>query len=480
MSIHANLKKSVGISFATQYAEFAIHLLGMLVLARILSPDDIGTYSIAAFVMAVLHGFRDFGVIQYLIQEPELTRDKIRSAMGVAIILALAMALLVLAGSAPIARFYGNPAIRDILLVMAASFAISPFGSILIGIYRREMNLLAMFFISLASAICHVAVAILLAMSGYGPMSLAWANFAGILSFGIAANLLRPKGIPWLPRFTRIRPVLSFGSFVSVSNAANTAGTNMPDMIVGKVMDLAAVGYLSRANGLIQLFAKLSSEAVMPLVSPYFAHIRRQDGDQAATYLIAVEYLTAFAWPFFAVMLLLAQQVVRALYGPQWDASVPLVEVLCLAGAVSSISLLAGQVMVANAQVRYFANCQLIAQPVRIAAVVVASAHGLLAVAVALVVSECFALLVISWYLHRTIKVRPAELLRACRKSVFVAFCAALVPLAVRIFWRGDPSNPWPALSAGVLGAALGWIAGIIVTGHPLSRHGPLRKLIPS
>jgi O-antigen/teichoic acid export membrane protein len=218
----------------------------------------------------------------------------------------------------------------------------------------------------------------------------------------------------------------------------------------------------------------------MPLVSPYFAHIRRQDGDQAATYLIAVEYLTAFAWPFFAVMLLLAQQVVRALYGPQWDASVPLVEVLCLAGAVSSISLLAGQVMVANAQVRYFANCQLIAQPVRIAAVVVASAHGLIAVAVALVVSECFALLVISWYLHRTIKVRPAELLRACRKSVFVAFCAALVPLAVRIFWRGDPSNPWPALSAGVLGAALGWIAGIIVTGHPLSRHGPLRKLIPS
>src|SRR6476620_8888346 len=102
-------KKTIGISFAGQYLELVLHFLSVLVLARILSPEEVGVYSVAAFLMAVLHAFRDFGVPQYLIQEHELTTEKIRAAMGVMIILALAVALVLFLSSWAIAEFYGNP-----------------------------------------------------------------------------------------------------------------------------------------------------------------------------------------------------------------------------------------------------------------------------------------------------------------------------------------------------------------------------------
>ncbi len=451
--------------------ELIIHFLAVLVLARILSPEDIGTYSVAAFLMALLHTFRDFGVVQYLIQEQDLTSQKIRSCMGVAIMLALTVATVLLVSSGLIARFYDNPAIERILWVMAGSFAVSPFGSVLGGLFRREMQLKKIFFVRISSTLCHVAVAISCAMHGYGALSLAWANFAGILSYGIAANLMRNKGTPWLPRFTNIKTILSFGSIAAVGNAANTAGTNVPDLIVGKVMDMAAVGYLSRANGLVQLFTRFLTDALLPLILPYYAQIRRQGDNLAEHYQLSVVYLTALAWPFFAAMMLMSYPIVRTLYGTQWDASVPLVELLSIAGAVSSISMFAGHVMVANGQVRNATISQLLSLPFRVATVYIASRYGLLATAIALIFSECLTLGIVSHFVYKTIDIGLGTLLLACRKSVVVALCTAVVPLAVRILWDGEKEQPWIPLAIGIAGAGLGWIIGVFVVSHPLKNH---------
>jgi len=323
----------------------------------------------------------------------------------------------------------------------------------------------------MSSTLCHVVVAITCALQGFGALSLAWANFAGILSFGIAASILRPKGHPWLPLFSNIKTILSFGSVATIGNAANVAGTNVPDLIVGKVMDMSSVGYLSRANGLVQLFSRFLTDALMPLILPYFADVRRNGHDLAEHYKAAVVYLTGVAWPFFAGLLILAYPMVRTLYGPQWDASVPLVELLCVAGAISSVSMFAGQVMVANGQVRNATYSQLITQPFRIAAVFFAATFSLIYIAFALIAVEFLTLCIISWYLRKTIKVGLLGVLSACGKSALITLCSAIVPLLVRFFWTDNQAHPSIPLTIGIVGAGIGWLSSILFTQHPFGPH---------
>lgn len=480
MATTASSYKSIAISFATQYAELIIQFLGVLILARILSPEDIGVYSIAAFLMTFLHAFRDFGVVQYIIQEQDLTREKIRAAQGVAIILALIIAGILLGSSGFVADFYEKPEIASVLQVMAASFAISPIGSVLVGILRRDMHLAKIFYIKLGSALCHVAVSTTLAFHGFGAQSLAWANFAGILSFGVIASFLKPAGVPRLPKFKNIGKILAFGGTASVGNAANTAGTNLPDLVIGKVLSIGAVGYFSRANGLMQLFNRLISGALLPLALPYFAQLRRQGQDIVPAYLAAIEYLTVLAWPFYSVMLLLAQPLVRTLYGDQWDASIPLVEVLCVAGAINSISLFATQAMIANGQVKFSTKTQVIVHLVRIAAVLAVVHYGLTAIALALIAAELVSVAVTSWYLSRTIKVRPHALVHRCIKSVMVTICTAAGPLLVRIYLIPGNLPSWVLLFSGILAGALGWLLGIWWTNHPIkSKLQAMFRLFP-
>jgi len=471
-------RKAVGISFFTSYINTAIQFVSVMVLARILSPSEIGTFSLAAMLMSMLHVFRDFGVVQYIIQERELDRDKLRSVIGVAILLALAVGAVMLALSVPVARFYDNPALRDVMLVMALSFAISPLGSVVLGMLRREGRLKTIFYIKTFGSLCQVGAAIGLAMLGYGAISLAWSNFAGILAFGLAASFFRPKALPWLPRFRNIRDVLSFGSISSMGSLANMAGTSAPELIIGRVMNAAAVGYFSRATGLVQLFQRLIAGALAPLVLPYFSQIRREGKSLDQPYLMAVSQLTAVAWPFFAVLVLLAYPVTHALYGPQWDTSVPIARLLCIGGAIAAVGQFASQVMISSGNVRSSTLCNLIVQPVRIGAALVASQYGLMAIAGALVVAECIGLLCVSWFLRRTIGVTPGGLLRACAKSALITLCAAAGPLLVWLEGADTTPHVWIALLLGGAGALIGWIAGLVLTRHPLANHVlPLLRL---
>ena len=464
------IKHSLGLALTAQYADMAIQFAGVMVLARIITPEEIGVYSVAAFLMTILHVFRDFGVGKYIIQAPNLTNDKIRSAYGVCIVLALSIALTLLACSSFLAKFYGEPRISGITTVMAASFAITPLGSLLIAIFRRDMQFKKIFLVRVSSALCHVATAIILAANGHGPISLAWANFSGILVFGIVAILLRSPHTPWLPSFKNIREILSFGSVASLGSVAGAIGNNAPDVIIGKVIDLGAAGYFSRANGLIQIFKTLVQGAVLPLVLPYFSILRRNGGDISHRYHLAVAHLTVFAWPFFAVLGLLALPIVRTLYGPQWDISVPVVQILCLAGAVGALSTFAGEVMIAYGHIRQVTITSLLTQPIRIAAILIASPMGLKAVAIAIVISECLTVAITSFQLYKTTGVTIFGVFGASTKSATVTLFSDALPTIANLAFSGEKLF-WAELVTGLFGALIGWISGIYLTKHPAKEH---------
>jgi O-antigen/teichoic acid export membrane protein len=464
-------KKSIGIAFITQYMELSIQFVGVLILARLLTPADTGIFSVAAFLMALLHVFRDFGVINYIIQQEKLTNEKIQSAYGVAIILACIVSLIMFSCSNLVAHFYGNPKLKGIMHVMALSFAVSPFGSLLIGVLKREMHFKHIFFIKISSAICHVTVATVLATRGYGPLSLAWANFAGILSYGIVANFFRPRDLPWLPRFTNMGVIFSFGSFSSISSTATIVGTNMPDMVIAKVIDMTAVGYFSRGNGLVQLFGKLIIAAFSPFILPYFSQLNRNGASLKAPYLISVEFMTALAWPFFAVLAILASPIVYFMYGNQWGNSVPVIQLLCMANAISAICLFADNIMIANGHVKKTAKIQLISQSIKTILILCAAGFGLSAVALGIIFSEMLTLLIVMRYLHNSIEIHITELFRACKKSACITFCSVIGPLLITFLFQFSDRHSWIFLMTGIVTALAGWVLGIYLTRHLLLEH---------
>ncbi len=153
-----NIRSSIVFSFAEKYLSLVLSLVGTMVLSRLLTPSDTGVYSLAAVWAGIAQVFRDLGVSQYIIQEKELTRDKIRAVYSVSFATSWSLALVIMLSGVPAARFYGEPRLLDVLSVLAFNFAIIPFGSVTMAYMSRELKFRDISIINLFSSLVSLAV----------------------------------------------------------------------------------------------------------------------------------------------------------------------------------------------------------------------------------------------------------------------------------------------------------------------------------
>ena len=76
----ASVKRALAWSFTTQYSQMILGFITSVILARLLTPAEIGVFSVAMVVVGFASLLRDFGVSEYLVQEKDLTDTKIQTA----------------------------------------------------------------------------------------------------------------------------------------------------------------------------------------------------------------------------------------------------------------------------------------------------------------------------------------------------------------------------------------------------------------
>lgn len=464
----SSVRKTLLLSFAENYTILIIGIVGTLIIARLLTPAEIGIFSVGAVLVGIAHVVRDFGVGQYLIQEKELTEDKIRAAFALTLTIAWSMAVLLSLISVPAAKYYREPGVEWVILVLAGNFLLIPFGSVTMAFLRRQMNFAPLYKINTASALANSVTAITLAFLGFGYMSLAWAATAGNIATFAMTAFYRPKEVPWLPSFKEIRNVLSFGSYASGTSVMGEIGAAAPDLIVGKVLGMESVGFLGRATGLLLLFERLIANAIHTVSLPFFSAQIHADKDIKASYLKSMSYTTALSWPFFTFLGVMAYPIIRILYGPQWDAAVPLLQILAISATLKSTFFLAWQLYVALGRIKRQAQLQFTVQTISVGAILLAAPFGLKAICLALIPAALLTSTLHLRFLKTLIGLQLEDIIRATRKSFGVTLLTALAPITVFIGMGNTTGQLWLPLIIAGIGAAAGWFAGIFGLNHEM------------
>ena len=89
--------------------------MGSIVIARLLTPDEMGVFALAMAATILISSLRNFGVGSYLIREEQLTDDKVRTAFGIWITVSWTLGVVVLSVRHYIAGLYDAPGIADVL-----------------------------------------------------------------------------------------------------------------------------------------------------------------------------------------------------------------------------------------------------------------------------------------------------------------------------------------------------------------------------
>jgi O-antigen/teichoic acid export membrane protein len=471
MNSAGQARRSFLTSFAEKYTLLVINTGGAMVLARLLTPAEVGVYAIGAVLVGLAQVLRDFGVGPYVIQEKELTPDKLRAALATSILVAWLLAACVLLASWPAARFYREPRLQTVLQWLSLNFVLIPFSAVVLPYLRRRMRFSAIFVINLSQTVVQLLCTAVMAWRGFGYLSLACGAVAGTLALLLTSLCYRPADMPLRPSLHGMRAILSFGSLSTAGTVIDEAGVAAPDLIIGKVLGVADVGIFGKAMGVINVFNQLVTAAISPVIFPLFSAQARDGGDLRRSYLTTVSYVTALAWPFFGFVGLMAPALVRVLYGDQWDAAIPLIRIICVASALYSMFSMARYLFVAMGAVGQQARLDATAVPVRIIAVLAAAPFGLAWVAAAVVLGAVFRS-GLTWRALRLLTgMRLTDLLAALRISAQVTAVSIAGPLAVLLWSPNASAHPLTRLVVAALAMFVLWLAAILVFRHPLAEE---------
>lgn len=324
------LRLSLLITFFASNGATAVTFLVSLILARLLSPSEIGIFSMTAVLVGIAGTFRDFGVSSYLLQEKTLTPEKIRSASGVLIASSWLLGCAMFALSPTVANYLRQPATREVMQVLAAGFFFIPFGAITHTLLARDYRAREQALVYIAGTLAYATSALWLAANGHSYMSMAWANLVNILATAGAYAFFRPHDAPWMPSFSGWKRVASFGGGAIAGNAMGQINNALPDMWLGKTSGAHDVGLFSRANGTANIFMQIAGPTINYAALPHLAQQHHRGEELRPTLCKAAAYLSVCGWPPLVLTAIYPTEVVQFLYGLKWLDCAPSVRLLCI------------------------------------------------------------------------------------------------------------------------------------------------------
>jgi len=469
------LRKSLLITFLSSNASTVVMFGVTLVLARLLSPADIGVFSIAVVFINIVAVFRDFGINAYLVREQHLTPAKVRSALGLVLVLSWVLAAGLYVAANPVATFYGQPGIADVLHVLTFSFLLVPYASVLSALLMRDMEAGKSAFVATVSTLVYSCTCIALALLGFSYMAMAWANVANLLTNIACLLYVRPKDVVLTPSFKGWRAPIRFGSGDILGNLITATNNALPDLLLGKMGGAHQVGLYSRANGLVGIFQQVAGPAVRYNALPFIAKNHHANVPLSPLLTTATSYLTGLAWPAFAVVAVFAEDVITTLYGAQWLGAAPLVVVLSASAALQMGYSLAQPALVAISRPYLAAlasGAHFLARLLCIALVALGT-HGspsLLQFALAICVADIVSLPVPAWLMARHLGYTLQDSLAAHAASLKVWALCLLMALLLKALLPDD----WPAfvhLLCAAIAVGSVWLAALRYFAHPLDKE---------
>lgn len=463
-----SVRRSVFFTVLERHVGFAIQFVANVIIARLLTPAEVGVYSVCIAMLALVYVVREFGITAFIIQERDLTEAKIRTAFGLMILISWSMAAAAWFGRGLAADIYGDARIAAIIGVLTINFVTLPFGQPARGLLNRAMRFRALTLIDIASAAASATTSIAFSWLGHGPISLAYGSVCGTTTAILLTLCFHPDHLRLMPSLQHWRPMLAFGSFSTGASLITALGANAAELVMGRVLDLASVGLYSRGNGLVSLLQQQLPTAFARVAFPGFAEMLRKGKEIERAYLIALGHITGFLWPAYAFLALVSEPLIGFLFGDRWLAAAPVARVLCAGGALHAMIFLVHSVYSAHGAVRRRFAVESIVQSARIAAIIVAAPFGLVAVAIAQV--GAFALSAIVSYIgiRHVLRIGLRNLIGATWRSAVVSTITGLFVAGAWMISDISEENHFARLGVAIASGAPGWWIGLELTRHGL------------
>ena len=455
-------------SIAGQIASFAATFGTTVLLARLLSPREIGIYAAGLAVVGILQAISAFGVGSYVIRENELTPTTLSTAFTINAALCLVLAGLVFTASFSNWITAGEPEVRSVLQLLSVVPLLNAFELRPATMLQRQMNFQIISIVTTGRALAGAVVTIVAAWFGAGALSAAYGGIVQALVGAMGFSLLARSHVGVSISTVGWRTMVRFGLQTLAIGGVSSASARASEFILGRMLGFSALGLYSRASALSNTLFQNFYGSMARVLFSRLAEDHRSNAGTARSYLNGLDIVLAIMWPLLAGLSVLAGPVVQILFGSKWLAAALPLSILLIAQAISLSFAMNHELFVLRDRLGQQSWLETVRSIVGIAAFAVGCYYGITGAAAARLLDAIVGVALYVPLLPMLSGVRRRALLIVYLRGIALAVVAIGPAVGIMRYMAWNPAtSPFLIAMAVTVGIAL-WILLLSYLRHPL------------
>jgi PST family polysaccharide transporter len=323
--------------FAQQWGRQLINLVMLGILSRLVGAVEFGLIALVVALLEFSKPLLDQGFSAAIIQFKDLTKEHLDTAFWVNMTLATIATAISFFLAGPLAEFYDTPQLKPVMQVM--SFEIISYGlvSTQAALLNREMRFEVLAYRSFITTTSSGIIGIVLAVRGFGVWSLvARSMFSAVLNVIVLWTAAK-----WRPGLSfsiqHLRELFSFGVKLLGAELIGKVRRYADNFLIGYFFDPVALGYYSIGFKLVDTIQQVILGVFKTVSLPVFSEVQSERERLAKGYFEATKITSLVFYSGFVMVILQAEPLINIVFGPDWDASVPIMQWLAVYGMASTL-----------------------------------------------------------------------------------------------------------------------------------------------
>lgn len=355
-------------------ASQALRLGSNLVLTRLLFPEAFGMMAIVQVFLTGLTMFSTIGIRASLIQNDRSHNRVFRdTAWTLQIFRGVALWLITCAIAGPVAWFYEEDLLADLLPVAGLTALIAGFLPTRIHTANRDLLLGRITLLDLISQLGGIIVMIVLAYLLQSVWALVLGSVAGsILKLALTSLILPGPGDRFRLDRSSMRELISFGKWILISTACGFLMGNADRAILAKFIDLDLLGIYTIGLFLARVPLLIGQPLADRVLFPLYKQRPPAASAENREKLFRMRRLLTGGLLLLAAMLATGGDLlVQFLYDPRYALAGPILVLLSLANMPRIILLSYGMLLLAAGDSRRFMHLSVLGAVIQTTAMVI-------------------------------------------------------------------------------------------------------------
>jgi O-antigen/teichoic acid export membrane protein len=307
-----------------------LFFIRILILARLLTPEDFGLVAIATTAMGFFQNITDIGLIPAVVQGKNITEKQFNAVWTVGIIRSSLISIVMVIAAPLIATIFDEPQSIPIIRVLALYPLLVATISIKVAEHSRNLTFRPLAVIKLTDSIVKAVVSVALAKA-FGFWALVAGTLAGVFAVSILSYILAPHRPRLYIDQESIWPLVKFGRWMFADSMIAMIGGSILRIVITRQLGASALGLYYLATQLASLPSEISHGVIGQVAFPMFSRLQAEIDRVKRMFRTMVVGTIALLYPACLLLIVLAPTFVTEILGAKWNGTETLIQILSLA-----------------------------------------------------------------------------------------------------------------------------------------------------